>query len=109
MTGYRRVILAVISTATLALGVGVIGAFPAIAGPDAGVPASAAVTTPAPIPSILLCAFPPGEGFERLGTYWDCFQCLRAGDAGVARGEWREFRCPGRPVGLDYEYDLYVR
>lgn len=107
MNGYRRTALALLSTATLALAAGVLGVLPAAAGPGAG---AAPAATPTPVPSLILCfAFPPGEGFRRVGTYWDCFQCLRAGDAGVARGDWREFKCPGRPIGLDYEYDLYVR
>jgi hypothetical protein len=106
MTRLRRAALALIATGALALTAGIVGAFPATAGSGAG--ASAAV--PTPFPSFLLCLTgQPVDGFRRVGIYWDCGQCLRAGDAGVARGDWQAFKCPGRAVGLDYEYDLYVR
>jgi hypothetical protein len=106
MTRYRRVFFALTSTAALALIVSVLGAFPAPAGVGAGDWAA----EPTPFPSLLLCfSGQPVEGFRRAGIFWDCDRCLRAGDAGIARGDWQQFKCPGRPVGLDYEYDLYVR
>jgi hypothetical protein len=106
MPRFRRIALALIGTAALCLPLATLAAFPATAGSGAG----AARAEPTPIPSLLLCfSGQPVEGFQRAATYWDCDRCLRAGDAGIARGDWQQFRCPGRPVGLDYEYDLYVR
>lgn len=85
--------------------------------PVGGTPAAAAEPSPSasatatPPPWLLLCIGnlnPPG--FE-LEYYWynSCDRCRVAGEAGLADGRWREYRCVGAPVGLDYTYPLYVR
>jgi hypothetical protein len=38
-----------------------------------------------------------------------CGECRDAGDAGIAAGVWREYRCTTAPIGLDVVYPLYVR
>lgn len=71
----------------------------------------AATVHAAPAASSILCLSvnqPPGYELE---YFWfdSCGDCQRAGEAGIARGDWQEYRCTGFPIGLDYVYPLYVR
>jgi len=52
---------------------------------------------------------PTPSGFERLPhDYLSCRECNEAGDAGLARGDWREYRCVTWPVGMDVTHYLFV-
>jgi hypothetical protein len=85
-------------------------------------PAAAKVTAPAtdPVtspmsgsasdpPPLLRCHGPWPHGYRQLHSSWSCDECLERGDAGIARGDWREYQCRAVPVGLDVFYYLFVR
>jgi hypothetical protein len=42
------------------------------------------------------------------GQFWSCKRCLDAGEAGLRRGDWSDYRCRVVLVGLDVVYYLYV-
>jgi hypothetical protein len=63
------------------------------------------------IPELLRCwnpLYPPGYSLAAWG-YDTCGQCLTAGDAGIARGEWRAYLCSTFTPGLDVTYPLFVQ
>ncbi|QXJ21639.1 hypothetical protein AGRA3207_002514 [Actinomadura graeca] len=55
------------------------------------------------------CAFGVPPGYRSVTLLFTCGWCDLTGQAGVTNGDWREYRCVPKSVGLDLFYELWVR
>jgi hypothetical protein len=55
-----------------------------------------------------LCFLPAPAGWVQVPIGWHhCQQCQEWGERGIDEGWWSEYHCAGRPIGLDYFYDVW--
>jgi hypothetical protein len=75
-------------------------------------PPASATTTPrcSDDPFLQNCWLPGPRDWTwlHLWEFHSCESCKRAGDAGIARGDWAEYRCGWFPAGLDITYYIYI-
>jgi hypothetical protein len=100
------------SRAKSVLAAGVLGAMVGLsvgAAPAAAGVAGSGAASADELPILLRCLGNWPQGYQNYGDYWTCAECIAAGDAGLARGDWSEYVCRGLPIGLDYYYFLFIR
>ncbi len=60
-------------------------------------------------PPLLFCWYPVPSGWTRINyQFHSCTECWEAGEAGISRGDWPDYRCKVFPAGLDVVYYLHI-
>jgi hypothetical protein len=105
----RKRLLALITAMLLAV-TGSATAVSAAPAPVAAPVSAAPAPTLTEIPELLRCFNPFYlPDYIRYRQYDTCGECLDAGEAGIARGDWQEFLCSYFTPGLDVVYYLNIR